>query len=195
MRHPIDKSAKILAAATRRFRKEGYGRTSLAQIAEDCGISMAHIYNFHENKLALVCAVVEHGVEEIIATIEMGIAQEAPSSERLTQALRLEFETTFRMLQRNPGFASCLDAVESKRPAVHERMMKRLRSPVTAILRQGRDTGLLPQREPKRTAEMIQTAMTAFRFPQRQGRTDHAALREDCEGVIDLIVHGAVRRH
>lgn len=190
MRSTIDKSKIIFTAASLRFRRDGYTKTSLADIAADCSISMAHIYNFYDNKLALACAVVEGAIEEIIATIEMGIAQEAPSSDRLTQVLLLEFEATARFVENNRGFLSCIEAVSEKRPDFWGKMLRRLRAPLTSILRNGRDAGIFRLREPARTAELVQTAMMPFRFPQRLGPTRQERLRADCAGVVALLVHG-----
>ena len=190
MSHTIDKSTAILTAAAIRFRRDGFTKTSLADIAADCSISMAHIYNFYDSKIALACAVVEGAIEEIIATVEMGIAQEAPSTERMTQALLLEFETTYRFAEINTGFLSCLDAVSEKRSDFWARLLRRLRGPLTVILKNGRDTGVFSLRDPARTAELVQTAMMPFRFPQRLGPTRQDRLRADCAGVVELLVYG-----
>lgn len=195
MRLAVDKTAAIVAAASRRFRRDGYTKTSLADIAGDCGISMAHIYNFYDNKLALACAVVEGAVEEIIARVEMGIAQEAPSTERLTQALTLEFETTSRFVENNPGILSCIEVVVAKRAEFWQVMLQRLRGPLLAILANGRDAGVFELRDPARTAELVQTAMMPFRFPQRLGPTRQKRLRADCAGVIELLVYGVTGRN
>ncbi|AXS39031.1 TetR/AcrR family transcriptional regulator [Breoghania sp. L-A4] len=194
MKPTIDKSTAILNAAARRFRRDGFTKTSLADIAADCSISMAHIYNFYDSKIALACAVVEGAVEEIIATIEMGIAQEAPATEQMTQALLLEFDTTYRFSENNTGFLSCLNAVSEKRAEFWGNLLRRLRGPLTAILRNGRDTGVFPLRDPARTAELVQTAMMPFRFPQRLGPTRQARLRADCFGVVELLVYGVTGR-
>jgi AcrR family transcriptional regulator len=190
MRNAIDKSTAILTAASLRFRRDGYTKTSLADIANDCSISMAHIYNFYDNKLALACAVVEGAIEQIIAKIEMGIAQEAPSTDRMTQALLLEFETTYRFIETNPGFLSCIEVVAEKRPDFWRTMLLRLRGPLTLILKNGRDSGIFRLRDPARVAELVQTAMMPFRFPQRLGPTRQERLRADCAGVVSLLVHG-----
>ncbi len=41
---------KIMEAAMARFSYYGFGKTTMAEIAKDCGMSAANIYRFFENK-------------------------------------------------------------------------------------------------------------------------------------------------
>ena len=45
-----DPSARILAAAYARFQRFGFGKTTMAEIAGDCGMSAANLYRYFENK-------------------------------------------------------------------------------------------------------------------------------------------------
>lgn len=49
-----DKRQAILIAAARLFADEGYGRASMAQVAEAVGISKANIYHYYASKDALL---------------------------------------------------------------------------------------------------------------------------------------------
>lgn len=49
-----DKRAAILRAAARLFADEGYGRASMAKVAQACGICKANIYHYYPSKEALL---------------------------------------------------------------------------------------------------------------------------------------------
>ena len=44
----------ILQAAEKRFRKYGYNKTTMAEIADDTGMSAANIYRYFENKQEII---------------------------------------------------------------------------------------------------------------------------------------------
>ncbi len=49
--------ARIMAAAEKRFRYYGYGKTTIVDIASDCAMSHANVYRFFRNKTELVDAI------------------------------------------------------------------------------------------------------------------------------------------
>jgi len=42
---------RILEAAAQRFTQFGYNKTTMAEVAQDCGMSAANLYRYFENKL------------------------------------------------------------------------------------------------------------------------------------------------
>jgi AcrR family transcriptional regulator len=53
---PVDARLQILDAAHRRFSAYGFGKTTMAEIADDVGMSAANLYRYFENKLDLGAA-------------------------------------------------------------------------------------------------------------------------------------------
>jgi len=52
------------------FASEGYSHCSIAQLAKHAGISKGLMYNYFESKEALLAAIVEKGVKEIMLMID-----------------------------------------------------------------------------------------------------------------------------
>lgn len=50
---------QILDAAQRCFKKQGFHKTTLRDIAQEFGMSAGHIYNYFSNKEAIIEALVE----------------------------------------------------------------------------------------------------------------------------------------
>jgi AcrR family transcriptional regulator len=93
-----DLAVRILRSAERMFRSYGYGKTTIADIAGDVGISNAYIYRFYPSKLAICEAV----CSEIMTRLTDVIWREARSTLDPEAKLRRIFvriaEETLRLL-------------------------------------------------------------------------------------------------
>ena len=56
----------ILAAALRLFRDEGYAQARMERIAEEAEVSVGTLYNYHQNKAAILGALVRREVETVL---------------------------------------------------------------------------------------------------------------------------------
>ncbi|WP_028310888.1 TetR/AcrR family transcriptional regulator [Derxia gummosa] len=61
---------QILDAAAECFRRNGFHAASIAEISKAAGMSAGHIYNYFENKDAIVAAIVERGLDEFQEVFE-----------------------------------------------------------------------------------------------------------------------------
>jgi AcrR family transcriptional regulator len=61
---------QIMKAGLELFASEGYSHCSIAQLAQHAGISKGLMYNYFESKEALLAAIVEKGVKEIMLMID-----------------------------------------------------------------------------------------------------------------------------
>ncbi len=68
----------ILEAAARVFEAQGYDATNTNRVAEVAGVSVGSMYQYFPNKDALVTALHERHVGEVLALVE-DVAAEAPS--------------------------------------------------------------------------------------------------------------------
>ncbi|MDD7909739.1 TetR/AcrR family transcriptional regulator [Pseudovibrio exalbescens] len=188
------RAADVLEAASSAFLKNGYAKTSLAEIAKGSGISMAHIYNFYPGKLHLVCAVVDAEIARLVARLETAVDPNASAAARLSMLLLLELEETHRLIDQHKGMRSCLQVIMSKRPRHTEELLRLTRHPIETILRSGVLAEEFDIRNSKKAAITIQSATTKFRFPQLWSDTDYSILREQCVSVIRMLLKGIERR-
>jgi AcrR family transcriptional regulator len=61
-----DRDQRILRAATRLFREEGYDRTKIGTIAARAKVSIGTVYNYYQNKGDLLVAIVSMEVNEVL---------------------------------------------------------------------------------------------------------------------------------
>ena len=87
-----DVSEQILNAAENRFRTYGFGKTTMAEIAGDIGMSTANLYRYYENKLAIGSAMAERCFCE-----RKGVLTEIVN--RLKEQKSIHFEDKLNKLQ------------------------------------------------------------------------------------------------
>lgn len=75
---------QILDAAERRFRGVGFGKTTMAEIACDVGMSAANLYRYFQNKNEIGCACAQRCMSERIDILRKVVRKPGLSaSERL----------------------------------------------------------------------------------------------------------------
>lgn len=188
------RAADLLSSARDAFLAQGYKATSVSELAERSGISMAHIYNFYPSKLDLVCAVLGAEVAKLVARLETATDPNASASARLSKFLLMEFEETYRLLALYSGLSDCLKVVQIKRPEHYEELFRLVRQPMYTILHSGNLAEEFDLREVNHVARHIHAATMKFRFPQLYSSEPYEVQRKECIGVIKLILRGVERR-
>lgn len=89
-RKPADQSVNrddILLAAADVLQRKGYESTTMKDIASAVNLTAASLYHHFRNKDALLLAVLEAGLEQIIARLEPIAYSDLPSAEKLRQII------------------------------------------------------------------------------------------------------------
>lgn len=188
------RAADLLSAARAAFLRRGYKKTSVSEIADASGISMAHIYNFYPSKIDLACAVVAAEVVKLVARLETATNPNASASARLSKFLLMEFDETYRLLNLNEGLLDCLQVIERKRPDDFNELFRLVRQPMHTILHSGNLAEEFDLRDVRQVARNIHAATMKFRFPQLHSQEPYEIQRQECIGVIKLILKGVERR-
>lgn len=83
---PASPRGRVLAAAARQFRRQGYHRTTVRALASEIGILSGSIFHHFENKDAILFAVMDEVVVAMDEALKAAIA-EAPSTRDRVRAL------------------------------------------------------------------------------------------------------------
>lgn len=78
---------QILDAAQRCFKKQGFHKTTLRDIAQEFGMNAGHIYNYFSNKEAIIEALVELRTQEFLDMIDTDKFADLPPEERMDKEL------------------------------------------------------------------------------------------------------------
>ena len=86
--NPLPRRDAILAAAASRFRRQGFERTSVREIAQGMGMTSGSIFYHFATKEELLVAIMEEGVRDIMRSVRDGLAGEVRLPERLLSMVR-----------------------------------------------------------------------------------------------------------
>jgi len=90
---------QIMDTALELFAREGYANCSIAQLAKHAGISKGLMYNYFNGKEALLIAIIEEGMQDIMTMID-------PNHDGILEPEEVEgfIRTTFKSIRDNMQF-------------------------------------------------------------------------------------------
>src|SRR5450631_1724615 len=92
---PDHTRARIMTAAEALFRRLGYAKTAVADIAAELGMSPANVYRFFPSKNAIVEAICQRCLAEVEAKAWAGARSKGPAGPRV-ERLILEILSYFK---------------------------------------------------------------------------------------------------
>jgi AcrR family transcriptional regulator len=168
--NPDDTRGRIMDAAEALFRRLGYAKTAVADIAAELGMSPANVYRFFPSKNAIVEAICKRFLAEIDRKAWAVARAKGPAGERI-ERLILEILAYHKenVLTEQRVNDMVVAAIELSWDAIraHKDVM---RTVVEVILRDGIETGEFEPVEPRETAELILRSVTCFTHPMVVGQ-------------------------
>src|SRR5215469_5427242 len=166
---PDDTRARIMETAEALFRRLGFAKTAVTDIAAELGMSPANVYRFFPSKNAIVEAICQRclaEVEETAWAVARAKGPAGPRIERLILEILKYHKENFQTEQRvndlvMAAFELSWDAIRA-----HKDVM---RTVVEVILRDGIAAGEFEQVEPQETAQLILLAVVPFTNPMMIG--------------------------
>src|SRR5437016_2554484 len=162
---PDDTRARIMDSADALFRRLGYAKTAVADIAAELGMSPANVYRFFPSKNAIVEAICHKCLRELedeAWAVARSRAPVAVRMERLILGTLAYFKANLLTEQRVHDIV--LVAMEQNWEAIsaHKDVM---RAVVELILRDGIDAGEFEPVDPRETSVLINRSMVYFMHP------------------------------
>jgi AcrR family transcriptional regulator len=194
---PEETRLRIMDVAEEHFRRVGYAKTAVADIAEALGMSSANVYRFFPSKGAINEAICLRILSEGHAMIDRVIAEPGPASARLK---RLLIELYAFNRSRYVGERRVHDMVEAAMEenwSAVEAHFVFLLDRLAKLLAEGVAAGEFRQFDPAVTALTIKNCCTAILHPNmiaecmRHGRD----MDEHAERIASFIVDALKTRH
>lgn len=180
--------AQILAMAERHFKRYGYAKTTIVEVARDCAMSHANVYRFFRSKSDLVDAVAEVWLAKIIAVGEKIASEPANAADRLAGlALELHRMKKREHLRTSRVHELLTIAARDGRPCIeaHEAKIAAL---FAQIVRDGTIAGEFACSDPAAMGIALHAATIKFCHPfliqQYEG--------QDLEGQLDLVMRTVI---
>jgi len=188
---------RILEAAGHRFQQFGFGKTTMAEIAGDCGMSAANLYRYFDSKedigAAMACQCLTGKAERLMEVVE---------DESLTAAQKVEayilanLRYTYGQWVERPRMNELVDHICEKRTDLVDDYIARARAMLRAIVQEGVDTGEFDPCDVDETAGAMKTSMFLFDYPNGMNacRMSLDAFEDKARGLARLMLKGLVKR-
>jgi AcrR family transcriptional regulator len=162
---PDDTRARIIETAEALFRRMGFAKTAVADIAAELGMSPANVYRFFPSKNAIVEAICQRCLSELDERMWAAARSRAPAAARM-ERLFVEIFAYHKdnLITEKRVHDIVLVAMENNWAAI-EAHMQGMCNVIELILRDGIEAGEFEPVDPRPTAELIKRAMVHFCHP------------------------------
>ncbi|EKF18466.1 TetR family transcriptional regulator [Nitratireductor pacificus] len=190
---PEETRARILEVAEEFFRRVGYQKTSVADIATELGMSPANIYRFFPSKGAINECICGRVVEEV-AEFAFGIARSSnPASEKLVRLLTAIHIHNKATLLKEKRTHDMIVAAMQENWSIIKAHIERITTIVEGIIREGVAAGEFDVEDPAEAARCVKTAFVPFFHPMliencmQNGEDTEAGLREQMGFILKAL--------
>ncbi|MEM7767948.1 MAG: TetR/AcrR family transcriptional regulator [Pseudomonadota bacterium] len=181
----------ILEAAIKRFLHYGYAKTTMSEIARDCSMSAGNIYRFFASKLDIAEAMARQYNVEFQQELAQIARDDRPAGERLYEVFDYGLKATYEKLDADAKILEVAEVLSQERPTFSNEELAQERIHLVKILKDGVAAGeFAPIDNPAFVAEMIQSAMMKFKYPQLFSRLTIEKLAREMDGVMSIILAG-----
>jgi AcrR family transcriptional regulator len=162
---PDDTRARIIETADALFRRLGYAKTAVADIAGELGMSPANVYRFFPSKNAIVEAICRRCLGELDEKAWAIARSRGPAAARL-ERLVLEILAYHKenLLTDKRVNDIVLVAIEDSWDAVQAHK-EAIRNVAELILRDGMEAGDFDKLDPTETSRLLMRSLVAFMHP------------------------------
>jgi AcrR family transcriptional regulator len=167
---PDDTRERIMETAETLFRRLGYAKTAVADIANELGMSAANIYRFFASKNAIVEAICRRCLSEVENKAWAVARAKGPADQRLERLVLeiLAYHKANLVTEQRVNDMVCA-AIEHSWETIraHDETMRHI---VELILRDGIEAGDFEAANPSETAEVFLRSVVSFTHPMIVGQ-------------------------
>jgi len=162
---PDDTRERIMETAEALFRRLGFAKTAVADIAADLRMSPANIYRFFDSKNAIVEAICRRCLSAVEERAWAVARSKAPAAQRM-ERLILEILAYHKenLVTEHRVNELVVAAIEHSWDTIraHKDVMRNV---IELVLRDGIDAGDFEPVDPRETAELIMRSLVPFTNP------------------------------
>ncbi|NGN44628.1 TetR/AcrR family transcriptional regulator [Mesorhizobium sp. CGMCC 1.15528] len=190
---PDETRARILEVAEEHFRRIGYHKTSVADIASELGMSPANVYRFFPSREAINESICERIVNEV-ADIASAIARtNASASAKLELLLIAIHRHNKTKLLKERHMHDMIAAALQKNRTIIKTHIEWMVTMFEAIVSEGIEAGEFRAEDPAEAARAVKTAFMPFFHPiliehcVQHGEDSEAGLREQIRFILKAL--------
>jgi len=180
---------KIISAANRRLAHYGYSKTTMAEIAKDCDMSVGNLYRFYKNKEAIAAAGAERCMQEQAEVSEAAAQDKTNSLEQLHTYLNARLRYMHQFFSETPHLHELVELISTHHGEILQAYENRTIEYMTQIIKHGQQSGALRTGDAKVMAANLYLATYCFDMPTcLQGAL--ADKEKQLQSLINTIYNG-----
>jgi len=193
---PDDTRARIMDTADALFRRLGFAKTAVADIAAELGMSPANVYRFFPSKIAIVEAICQRCLGELEAKA-WAVARARGSAGVRLERLFLDILAYHKenLLTEQQVNDIVLVAIEQNWVAIraHKELM---RTVIELILRDGTEAGEIESVDPAETSRLLLRSLVHFCNPVlvAQGLREQEDLEAEARATVRFLLRAITPR-
>ena len=183
-----DIQSGILTAACDLFARQGYMRASIAELADACKLSRGALYHYFESKEAILFAILDAHVRQMIADVEVAMARQSTTLDRFRAAIRAIVELNARSSNEQRLILNDLSFLAEAEQQAIKTLERQLVDTISDLLIRLDTEGKIVKRS-KKVYTMMLFGMLNFSHTWYDPKGDIEP-QEFADMVVDLFLHG-----
>jgi len=186
---------EIIEIAERRFRDYGYNKTTMAEIAEDLGMSAANLYRFFKNKQDIAAACAERCMGERVECLARLVEQSSmTASEKLLALVLEDVRYTHERAENEPKVNELIAIVTRERKEIVLSKVESQCALIAKIITQGNQSGEFGVADVMKTARTIYSSLTLFEVPLFLPLFTRQQFEQMAVDLVELLLAGLRKR-
>ena len=200
MRHPkmstVDPTAEeikelILEKAIERFIRYGFGKTTMVEIAKDCGMSAGNLYRYFESKFDIGVGVAQGYISKAEQILKDVVQRPGLNpTQRLETFILEKLKFMYAHIVEQPNAQDLVNYILDERWDLVEQHRNVQNALMTEILSEGNRTGEFKVTDAAQTASTIYAMTTKFRLPHFFKNVSLEELEQEAKAVVTLMIQG-----
>ncbi|MDH5649131.1 MAG: TetR/AcrR family transcriptional regulator [Gammaproteobacteria bacterium] len=184
---------QILEAANVRFQQFGYGKTTMAEIAKDCGMSASNLYRFFENKLDIGAALAQRCLSECESRLRCTLDASLSATSQFETFVLEILRHTHDQWSKLPRLNEMVQTTISERPDIVEHHRQTKQALLIQIIEQGIARGEFDVADPKQVSETILVSITVLSVPMFMHLHSLEEFEQIARNIAHLILKGLIK--
>jgi AcrR family transcriptional regulator len=183
--------AEILNAAHERFRNFGYGKTTMAEIADDVNMSAANLYRYFENKQDIAAACADQCMDDLHTLLANVVKlPNLSATQRLHMFVQTAMRYYYEMSHDTPRLNELVESIAHNHPGMIHQRNQKIESLMAAILKQGMEEDEFQVENISTTARAVTKATVMFTTPIFMPLYALEQFEKMAADVVTLIIKG-----
>lgn len=180
----------IVEAALVRFHRFGYNKTTMAEIADDTGMSAANLYRYFKNKQDIATACCAKAMDDGLEKLRRIADSSHPFAERLEQYALTMIETNHELATANSKIGELVAFITRNKSEIVLEKLENHYALLADMLTTAQQNGEISCLDIPNTAKYIYSAFVVFDVPLFVGFYEKQEYKNRAVGMAKLLANG-----